>query len=169
MRTHSCIRPLTPYEPAERAGTRVVRARVEHSRGDGQLALPLAIGPSARLPPPADPPRNAPQDRQFAGRMMTKILEACQGRRPLAQIRQLLEPELYERLLAAEPPGKQPCVMRSVHTCRPADNTVESCATVHSGPRAFAIAARFEISPTGWLCTRFELLRPRVRQHRLSA
>jgi hypothetical protein len=173
MRTHlyrSCIRPLTPYEPAERTGTRVTRARVQHSRGDGQLALPLAIG--APAPPgrtPAGPQRNAQLDRQFAGRMLTKILEAYQGRRPMVQIQRLLEPELYERLRTAEPPSRQPCVVRSVHTCRPAANAVETCATVHSGPRAFAVTARFETSESSWLCTRFEILKPRARQHRLSA
>jgi hypothetical protein len=176
MRTHlyrSCIRPLTPYEPSEpseRATARVTTARILRSSGDGQLALPLMIGPPSPPPvAPAQPSRNAQRDRQFAGRLMTKILEACQGRRPLAQIQRLLEPELYERLLTAEPPGRQPCVLRSVHTCRPVDDAVETCATVHSGPRAFAAAARFETSQSGWLCTRFELLKPRARQHRMSA
>lgn len=173
MRTHlyrSYIRPLAPYEPSEPAERMITRARILRSADDGQLELPLTFGPPAPRPgAPSDPPRNAQRDRQFAGRMMTKILEACQGRRPLAQIQRLLEPELYERLLAAEPPSKQPCVVRSVHTCRPSDSTVETCATVHSGPRAFAVAARFETSETSWLCTRFELLRPTTRRRQLSA
>jgi hypothetical protein len=99
-------------------------------------------------------------DPQFLGRMMTTILEACQGRRPATQVRPLLVPELYDRLLATAPP-RQPYVVRSVHTCRPADNVVETCAVVHCGPRALAVAARFETSPTGWRCTEFDLLKPR--------
>lgn len=167
MRVH-CLRPLTPYEPSERPSVRKVRALVRHARGDGQLALPLQLGPVA--PRVADPPASAPMDRQFLGRMMTTILEACQGRRPATQVRPLLVPELYDRLLATEPPGRQPYVVRSVHTCRPADNVVETCAIVHCGPRALAVAARFETSPTGWRCTQFDLLKPRpTRSRRLTA
>jgi hypothetical protein len=167
MRTH-CIRPLTQYEPAERPTTRKTRALVRHSRGDGQLALPLPLGAAA--PREAGPPVRAPLDRQFLGRMVTTILEACQGRRPATQVRPLLVPELYDRLLAAEPPSGQPYVVRSVHTCLPADDVVETCATVHCGPRALAVAARFESSPTGWRCTQFDLLKPRpTRARRLTA
>jgi hypothetical protein len=109
-------------------------------------------------------------DRQFLGRMMTTILEACQGRRPATQVRPLLVPELYDRLLTTEAPSRQPYVVRSVHTCLPADDVVETCAVVHCGSRALAVAARFESSPTGWRCTQFDLLKPRpARYRRLSA
>jgi hypothetical protein len=166
-RVHS-LSPLTPYEPSERPSAGKVRALVRQARGDGQLALPLELGPAS--PRAADPPPTAPMDRQFLGRMMTTILEACQGRRPAMQVRPLLVPELYARLLATEPSSRQPYVVRSVHTCRPADDVVETCAVVHCGPRALAVAARFETSPTGWRCTQFDLLKPRPpRARRLTA
>jgi hypothetical protein len=170
MRVHEVhsLSPLTPYEPSERPGVRTVRALVPHAGGDGQLALPLRLGPAT--PPAPGPTASAQPDRRFLGRMMTTILEACQGRRPAIQVRPLLVPELYDRLLATEPPGRQPYVVRSVRTCRPADNVVETCAVVHCGPRALAVAARFETSPTGWRCTQFDLLKPRpARARRLTA
>jgi hypothetical protein len=161
------MRPLKSYEPSQGAARQRTRAPIPHSQGDGQLALDLHIGPSA--PRAAEPPANAPLDRKLIGRMITTILEACQGHRPIGQVRPLLETGLYHRLLTGEPLRGQPYIVRSVHTCRPADGAVETCATVHSGSRAFAIAARFETTPSGWRCTRFELLNPRATRHRMSA
>jgi hypothetical protein len=102
-------------------------------------------------------------------RMVTAILEAHEGRRPPSQVRPLLEAELYQRLLTGTRPSARPFVVRKVHTCVPAEDAVEACATVHTGTRVFALAARFEKKPSGWRCTSFELVTPNAARHRMSA
>lgn len=173
MRHHSCatcLRPLTPYEPNKRRPP-VSAPPPAPDDGSGQLTLdlvlPAKLTHECRKPPNGD---SAP-DQRYLGRVITSVLEATEGRRPAVQVRPLLEPRLYARLFdSARTSGGIRYTLRSVHARQPADNALETCATVHSGRQAFAIAARFERTRSGWRCTRFELLKPpALRQRRRAA
>jgi hypothetical protein len=177
MRNHSCetcLRPLTPYEPNKRAATRrtpASTAPLAPDDGSGQLALDLVlrtrVNHECQKPPNGD---SAP-DQRYLGRVITTVLEATEGRRPAVQVRPLLEPRLYARLFAtARTSSGARYTLRSVHARQPTDSALETCATVHSGRQAFAIAARFEKTRSGWRCTRFEVLKPpALRQRRRAA
>ncbi|WP_410653904.1 Rv3235 family protein [Amycolatopsis sp. lyj-112] len=155
------LRPLKDCEPACRTVSR--RSRTVHRvpRPDDQLVLdlPLHGGRLRTAPLPQQVPETL-GGRQI-GRLLTTILEACDGRRPVIQVRPLLDPALYGVLLDRRRPrpesGYRP---RSLHVCHPADGAIEACATVEHGSRFLALAARFERTESGWLCTRFHLLEP---------
>ncbi len=108
-------------------------------------------------------------DRRQIRRLVTTILEACDGRRPAIQVRPIVDPSLYGMLLDR---GRRPgdgYVTRSVHLCHPADGAIEACATVEHGTRYVALAARFQRTRSGWLCTRFHLLEPGEGSVRVAA
>ncbi|OXM52170.1 Rv3235 family protein [Amycolatopsis alba] len=162
------LRRLKSYEPPYRVeGRQVHRAPPP----DNQLVLDLRL---AGEPPVVEEFQPAPDtpDRRQVGRLLTTILEACDGRRPASQVRPILDPALHSALLdkgrRRPPGGYRP---KSIHLCHPADGVVEACATVEQNGRSLALAARFERTPTGWVCTRFHLLKPprRVSSLRLAA
>ncbi|WP_410645650.1 Rv3235 family protein [Amycolatopsis sp. lyj-346] len=91
--------------------------------------------------------------------LLNMLLEAYDGRRPVAQIRALVAPEVYAGLSGpqrARPRHRT----QTIHTCTPAPEVVEACARVEADGRSFALAARFTRTPTGWRCERFALLKP---------
>lgn len=169
LRHRTCMRPLTPYEPSKQAASTIPRAPVCPSRAGGQLELDLPVTARPPAPQTGAPAPTAALDRRLLARMIVTILEAQDGRRPTAQVRPLLEPGLYHRLMTSPRPGSTHRTVRSVHSCQPCDDAVEACATVHTGSRAFAVAVRFERSAAGWRCTRFDLLKPHSPGHRMSA
>jgi hypothetical protein len=74
-------------------------------------------------------------------------LEVLDGRRPVAQLAGHLEPRAlrYVRAAVAQcPAGRQPSRMTSLHVDRPCTGAVEVAAVYRRGPRARALAARFE-------------------------
>ena len=143
------ITTLAPFEPASRP--RPVRGR----RGN---------------PPERDQPSSdrlvttllAPPGEHHLAQRLNTILEVLGGRRPAAQIEQLVDPALFARLVA------HPRLVGTRHrigplrVCHPTDTAVEACATIRSGPRVLALAARFQRTRPGWVCTRFHLLAPRT-------
>lgn len=163
MRNHSCstcLRPLTPYEPGRHVAAARPTAITAGQDGEtGQLTLNLTL-PALVAEHRRQPSEGAVPDQRFLGKVITSVLEATEGRRPAAQVRPLLAPSLYARLFATARTSGARYTLRSVHARQPTDNALETCATVHSGRQAFAIAARFEKTRTGWRCTRFELLKP---------
>ncbi|MEC3980680.1 Rv3235 family protein [Amycolatopsis sp. H20-H5] len=162
MTTHR-LRPLTSCEPARRTTPRR-RALVSVPPPDPQLALDLTPRTELlRRPVPGT------LDRRQVGRLVTAILEAYDGLRPAGQVRPIVAPELFPQLLHGDRGHGPHHHTRNVHTCHPAEGAVEACVTVDCGPRMLALAARFERGTSGWRCTRFQLLEPRVTQLRLSA
>jgi hypothetical protein len=127
----------------------------------GQLTLNLTLPDLVACGQPTLSADTAVPDQRFLGKVIKSVLEATEGRRPAAQVRPLLAPSLYTRLFATtRSSAGVRYTLRSVHARQPTDNSLETCATVHSGRQAFAVAARFEKTRAGWRCTRFELLKP---------
>ncbi|MGW3966392.1 Rv3235 family protein [Amycolatopsis sp. NPDC005003] len=107
----------------------------------------------ARCPAPRQP------EAGEVSHLLNMLLEAYDGRRPAAQIRALVAPEVYASLAGPCPPRPRHRT-QTVHTCTPAPEVVEACARVEADGRSFALAARFTRTPTGWRCERFAVLKP---------
>ncbi|SEO59981.1 Rv3235 family protein [Amycolatopsis saalfeldensis] len=143
------ISTLAPFEPAprphparKRPGSRPVRD------------LPPADRLVTTLPEP-------PDDHRLTQRLNT-ILEVLVRRRPAAQIEHLVDPALFARLREhPRLPGTRHRI-GPLHVCHPSDTAIEACATIRSGPRVLALAARFQQTRSGWVCMRFHLLAPRT-------
>ncbi|WP_410607474.1 Rv3235 family protein [Amycolatopsis sp. lyj-109] len=98
-------------------------------------------------------------DAGEVGHLLNMLLEAYDGRRPAAQVRALVAPEVYAGLTGPRRPRPRHRT-QTIHTCTPAPEVVEACARVEADGRSFALAARFIRTPTGWWCERFALLKP---------
>ncbi|HET6707822.1 Rv3235 family protein [Amycolatopsis sp.] len=122
-----------------------------------------ANGPAEVTPHEHRRGSRCPAPRQLeadeVGRLLNMLLEAYDGRRPAAQVRALVAPEVYAGLSGprrARPRHRT----QTIHTCAPAPDVVEACARVEADDRSFALAARFTRTPAGWRCERFALLKP---------
>lgn len=93
------------------------------------------------------------------GHLLNMLLEAYDGRRPAAQVRALVAPEVFAGLAGPRRPRPRHRT-QTIHTCSPAPDVVEACARVEADGRSFALAARFVRTPAGWRCERFALLKP---------
>lgn len=85
--------------------------------------------------------------RRRAEQVIRLTLEVLDGRRPVAQLAGHLEPRAlrYVRAaLAQRPTGCLPSRMTSLHLDRPCTGAIEVAAVYRRGPRARALAARFE-------------------------
>ncbi|MEV8611825.1 Rv3235 family protein [Amycolatopsis sp. NPDC051373] len=149
MTTHR-LRGLAGSEPAARP--RTVRHVTRHR-------------PPVRDLPPAG--HNVvqllgpPSERQLTGRL-NAILEVLGGRRAAAQVQNLVDPALFARLLTHSRLPSTRHRVGTLHVCHPTDLALEAATTIRNGPRVLALAARFERTRTGWVCTRFHLLAPRL-------
>ncbi|WP_052674997.1 Rv3235 family protein [Amycolatopsis orientalis] len=170
--TSYTLRRLKPCEPAYRTTNRPDGPTHRAPTPDNQLVLDLRLPGKEFAEIPRTEPGPDTLDGRQVGRLLTTILEACDGRRPAAQIEPILDPALHPVLIARSrqrpPGGYRP---KSIHLCHPADGVIEACATVEQNGRCLALAARFERTPAGWVCTRFHLLKPprRVSALRLAA
>jgi hypothetical protein len=135
------LRTLIRYEAPRRAERPVTVTPREH-RQDGP-----------RWPAPRQ------LEAGEVGHLLNMLLEAYDGRRPVAQVRALVAPEVYSGLGGPRPPQPRHRTL-SVHTCSPVADVVEACARVEADGRSFALAARFTRTKTGWRCVRFALLKP---------
>ncbi|MDT8911557.1 Rv3235 family protein [Amycolatopsis sp. PS_44_ISF1] len=143
------ISTLAPFEPTPRP--RPARNRRE--------------GPPVRDLPPSDRLLTsllAPPSEHHLTQRLNTILEVLGGRRPAGQIEQLVDPGLFARLIAHSRLLGTRHRIGPLHVCHPTDTAVEACATIRSGPRVLALAARFQRTRPGWVCTRFHLLAPRT-------
>jgi hypothetical protein len=91
--------------------------------------------------------------------VLTMLLEAYDGRRPVPQIRGLVAPEVFTGLSGPQSARPRHRLHR-VHVCTPVPGVIEACARVEAEGRSFALAARFTRTPAGWQCVRFALLKP---------
>ena len=77
------------------------------------------------------------------------------GRRPLAQLTPHLTPSTVRYMraaLAGRPPLREPSRMTSLHLGRPRTGVAEVAVVYRRGPRARALAARFEARDGRWQC-----------------
>ena len=127
-------------------------------------ALRRAEGPEEVTPQEHRRGSRCPAPRQLeageVGHLLNMLLEAYDGRRPAAQVRALVAPEVYAGLTGPRRPRPRHRT-QTIHTCTPAPDVVEACARVEADGRSFALAARFIRTPAGWRCERFALLKPR--------
>lgn len=110
--------------------------------------------------PPNVKGRVRPEDAAETTWLLAAIVEALNGRRPVAQLSSYLDPlvrgdiEARVRGVIRTQPGLQ---IRSVHLATPACGVVEACGTLTQADRARALAARFEANHPGWLCMALRL------------
>lgn len=133
--------------------------------------------PAPIPPPPPVPLAEAPMwdergpVRERLWRLVRLVLEVLDGRRQLDQLREMLNPAVYQSLLTTHRrtgTGWQHR-LRTMHTCRPAPDVVEVCATLalvsaRTGRgRIVAVAARVVEREGGLVCTALRLLYPSPR------
>ncbi|NBH12530.1 Rv3235 family protein [Amycolatopsis sp. SID8362] len=135
------LRTLIHCEAVRRAEAPPSVTPLEHRRGGTRCPAPRQLEASE------------------VGRVLNMLLEAYDGRRPAAQVRALVAPEVYAGF--SGPSRTRPRHRtQTIHTCTPAPDVIEACARVEADGRSFALAARFTRTPTGWRCVRFALLKP---------
>jgi Family of unknown function (DUF6459) len=115
-------------------------------------------------PPPGDcPVWNEPgQVRDLLWRLVSLVLEALDGRRPVDHLHGLVSERLYHsvrtRSRACLTAGRAHR-LRTLHTCRPADGVIEVCGVVAvtsaraRRPAMIAVAGRVERRGDRWRCT----------------
>jgi hypothetical protein len=159
------VRALARYEPASRTAPRDGESRfVPPPRRPNRPLTGLAVatagsgaaGIGAASPPSDAVPHRFGNGHPFNARftaLLTKILEALDGRRQVDQLRAVLADPVYQatrtrsRLLA---PTRVRYQLRSLHSCRLGRDAVEVSGVLHvisvagTRPRARALAARFE-------------------------
>ncbi|MGQ0840090.1 Rv3235 family protein [Actinokineospora sp.] len=106
--------------------------------------------------------------RNALWRLMTLLLEALDGRRPLAQLRGAMDAPVYEAMLTrVRVSGGSRHRLLSLHTCRVGPGAVELCASVRvwatcrpDGWRGMSVAGRVELVGGTWRCTALRPLLP---------
>ena len=147
------LRPLPDYEPDEVG---------EPPRRWSSLR-PVSV-PQLTLAPPEPPPGRPPVSSTVLAQVLRRILEAIDGRRPLAQLHSLLPDAAFEALLTRLRTMGPGCrhVLRSLRMCFPTSTAVEVAAVIDlrmpTGDRVIAAAARFEHEDDRWVCTALRLL-----------
>jgi hypothetical protein len=106
--------------------------------------------------------------RRRAEQVLRLTFEVLDGRRPVAQLTGHLEPRAlrYVRAAVAQRRAAQPPArMTSLHLDQPCADVAEVAAVYRRGPRARALAARFERvpavepgDPRRWRCVLLRLL-----------
>jgi hypothetical protein len=103
-----------------------------------------------------------PDPRAGGRRLLTLVLEAFAGRRPIGQLRPLASQGLFAAVSAGRRPrwcaeGTAPFAVGPVHLCEPVDGVAEVSAVVSRAGRAHAVAARLEGIDGRWLCTALQI------------
>lgn len=98
--------------------------------------------------------------REPVGRVLGRLLEVLDGRRPADQLRAVADPVVVRYARAARPTRRPQRVARvlSLRVSRPAERAVEAAAVIFLGGRIRAMASRFEQSPQGWRCAAVRIL-----------
>ncbi len=148
------VRPLPDYEP-----------EVGVSPPTRWSSLRPVSGPQLALTPPSTPGGPPPASPVSLWRLLTRVLEVLDGRRPVAQLRTLLPDAAFEALLTrlrTTGPGHRH-VLRRIRTCYPTREVVEVSAVIWvtsttGRDRAIAAAGRFEREDDEWRCTVLRLM-----------
>jgi Family of unknown function (DUF6459) len=138
--------------------------------GRGTRPLSPPPGPRPRVDPvgdvqfgPAWTRRAQLSDPRAAGRrLVTLVLEAFAGRRPVTQLQPLVTPQLFTALSGDRRPrwcteGTSPLLITSVRVCEPVDGVAEVAAVARRAGRAHAVAARLEGIDGRWRCTTLQI------------
>lgn len=140
------LRPLRTYEPPDLPE----RWTVPRPQETPELALPPARPTDAHL-----------------RKLLAKVLEVLDGRRPVGQLKSLLANPVYEATLTrlrTKPQGVR-YQLYSLHACWPTDAAVELMGRVEArrpgGRRVLAVVARMELAEDGWRCVFLRLLEGR--------
>ncbi|WP_054055478.1 Rv3235 family protein [Alloactinosynnema sp. L-07] len=104
-----------------------------------------------RIPPPRPPavvrvvPFDAGPSRATLARLFGLVFEAMEGRRPVAQLSAIMSPQVHAAMTTRTraTAGHRFRLLR-LHPCRVAADAVEVSATVDTGRRVVAVAARLE-------------------------
>lgn len=135
------VRTLIHHEVPRRADRPPAVTPHEHRGSDARWPMPRGL------------------EAGEVSRLLTMLLEAYDGRRPVPQIRGLVAPEVLASLSGPHLARPRHRLCR-VHVCPPAPGVIEACARVEVAGRSIALAARFVRTPAGWQCVRFALLKP---------
>lgn len=127
-------------------------------------ALPLRLVPPALPGPSTTDPGDAPDVRDWTGRLTQAIVEVFVGARPATQLSPFTTLDVLHQLERwsgrltgpGGRPAQQPRVL-SVRVCEPHERVAEVCAVVDTGPRRRAFALRLEAKDARWICTALEL------------
>lgn len=142
----------------------------------GTLALDLASLPG---PPDDGPPRtpeldpsrqsrsDRPEDeevRAWAARFAQAVTESVTGLRPTTQLVRWTSQDVFRdldrraQLLRRAAGATRPVrpQVRSVHVCRPTEETAEASVHIRHGHRSRALALRLERREGRWVCTALE-------------
>lgn len=153
------------WSPTGWGGTGAGPATAQEVYVQGSLAVDLRGEASdSFFGPQATGTSQLPDAEVWARRIITAVLEACDGTRSAAQLTKWLVPEVRERvarrgLLArrrARRPHRAPRV-RTLLTCHPADGVCEVSAVVQGEGRVRALALRMCGVDGRWLVTALEL------------
>ncbi|WP_199439443.1 Rv3235 family protein [Umezawaea beigongshangensis] len=135
------LRPLAHYEPPT---------------GTVPRQVPSGVREPVRTGLPADDP--LPRPDVDPARLVAVVLEALDGRRPVAQLRGLLSDDVLLWVRARARRSDVPSRLRTVRVGRPGPDAVELCGTASCGDRVRALVARLERRDDRWRCTVFALL-----------
>lgn len=131
---------------------------VEPSFGPPQVILDPIL-PAGRHPPDIEG-RVTPEDAAATTWLLSAIVEALNGHRPIAQLARHLDErvrpalEIRVRHVRRTDPDLR---ILSIHLFTPAHGVIEACSTLDQGERARALAARLQAKHPGWLCTALRL------------
>ncbi|MBL8926362.1 MAG: hypothetical protein JNM77_08985 [Pseudonocardia sp.] len=137
---------LDPERARRRPRLRLLRYEPAAEEPTGPPAPPVRTQPTAVHTAVPDSTDNAALRRR-AEQVLRLTLEVLDGRRPVAQLAGHMEPRALRYVRAAvarRPAERQPSRMTSLHIDRPCTGAVEVAAVYRRGPRARALAARFE-------------------------
>jgi hypothetical protein len=103
-----------------------------------------------------------PDPYLFGRRLLTLVLEAMAGRRPLLQLQPLTSLGVYGALTSGRRPpwcagGTSPLLVGQVRVCEPVDGVAEVSAVARRDGRAHAVAARLEGIDGRWRCTALQI------------
>lgn len=145
------VRPALLSRAVVRPLSRVVARPPSHTVL-GRSVRPVRIVPPSAAPPrPPEPPALEEVQRLLAG-----VLEALDGRRPVAQLDGVL-PRRYQRLLLAAP-GAGPRRLRSLHLSRTTAEVIDVCGRVEQAERSRALTGRMVHEQGNWVLTQLQFV-----------
>ncbi len=127
-----------------------------------QGSLALSWPPVEARPRPVRVPDEDSEIRVLAGRFAQAAVEVVAGQRPVLQLLRWTDEHVYADLerrasLVRQARGGSPrrvhAQVRSVHVCRPHDDSAEVSVHVRHGERSRALAIRLERHRDRWRCT----------------
>ncbi len=161
--------PADRAETADATGAAVAHLPRQRSRRGGapdgplvQGSLALSWAPVESRPRPVRVPDEDDEVRDLAGRFAQAAVEVVAGQRPVLQLLRWTDEHVYADLerraaLVRQARGSSPrrvhAQVRSVHVCRPHDDSAEVSVHVRHGERSRALALRLERHRDRWRCT----------------